>query len=307
MEFHQLTYFLAAAQTQNFRKAADLCIVAQSALSRQIAALEKELEVELFTRQKKRVTLTPAGQEFALYVRNAMEQLQEGQQFIAELGTGQRGTIRIGCIESLATAFLPALFASFHQHYPHIQLKVRVNHTDELITSVEQGEVEFGLILDPRLQSELLIIKELFRQPLHLLVSAHHPLAQRQDQAGITLRQIMTEPFLLLDETSRMGQITRRIFTQRGVPLHPLVEIESVEGLKEMVRQGVGVTLTLPALIRPSQIGNDLVLLPIADLEEEFIFALVYRRVGSISRAAREFINTIAQQIEPTITSLMET
>ena len=73
MEFYQLTYFLAAAQTQNFRKAAELCIVAQSALSRQIAALEEELEVELFKRNKKRVTLTPAGQEFALYVRNAMD------------------------------------------------------------------------------------------------------------------------------------------------------------------------------------------------------------------------------------------
>jgi DNA-binding transcriptional LysR family regulator len=297
MEFHQLTYFLAAAQTQNFRKAAELCIVAQSALSRQIAALEKELEVALFTRQKKRVILTPEGQEFAQYVRNAMEQLQEGQQFIADLGTGQRGTIRIGCIESLATVFLPALFASFHQRFPNIQLKVRVNHTDELITSVEQGEVELGLILDPGLQSELLIIKELFRQPLHLLVSADHPLAHRQDQTNITLRQVAAEQLLLLDETSRMGQISRRIFAQSGLPLHPLVEIESVEGLKEMVRQGVGVTLTLPALIRPSQIGNDLVLIPILGLEEEFIFALVYRRVGSISRAAREFINAVEQQI----------
>ena len=142
MEFHQLTYFLAAAQTQNFRKAAELCIVAQSALSRQIAALEKELDVSLFTRQKKRVILTPEGQEFALYVRNAMEQLQEGQQFISELETGQRGTIRIGCIESLATAFLPALFADFHQRFPNVQLKVRVNHTDELVTSVEQGDMD---------------------------------------------------------------------------------------------------------------------------------------------------------------------
>jgi len=94
-----------------------------------------------------------------------------------------------------------------------------------------------------------------------------------------------------------MGQITRRIFAQRGLPLHPLVEIESVEGLKEMIRQGIGVTLTLPALIRPSQIGNDLVLLPITDLPEEFIFALVYRRVGAISRAAREFINVISPQL----------
>ncbi|HEV2472671.1 MAG TPA: LysR family transcriptional regulator [Chthonomonadales bacterium] len=294
MEFYQLTYFLAAAQTQNFRKAAELCLVAQSALSRQVAALEDELEVALFTRKKKRVMLTPAGQDFAVYVRNALEQLQEGQQFLAELQAGQRGTIRIGCIESLATAYLPTLFASFHQRYPLIRLKVRVNHTDELIALVEQGEVELGLILDPRLQSELLIIKELFRQPLHLLVSAQHPLAQKA--SPVTLEQILTEPFILLDETSRMGQITMRIFAQRGLPFRPLVEIESVEGLKEMVKQGIGVTLTLPALIRPSQVGTDLALLPISDLEEEFIFALVYHRVGSISRAAREFIKAIAQQ-----------
>ncbi len=292
MEFYQLTYFLAAAQTQNFRKAAEICLVAQSALSRQIAALEDELDVELFARNKKRVALTPEGREFAVYVRNAMDQLQEGQQWLLKLHEGQRGTIRIGCIESLATALLPTLFASFHQYYPHIRLKVCVDHTDELVTLVEQGEVELGLILDPRLQSETLIIKELFRQPLHLLVSTQHPLAQAH-LSGITVEQITNEPFLLLDETSRMGQITKRIFTQRGLTVRPLVEIESVEGLKEMVRQNTGVTITLPALIRPSQIGSDLVLLPIIDLTEEFIFALVYRRVGTISRAAREFISTV--------------
>ena len=295
MEFHQLTYFLAAAQTQNFRKAAELCLVAQSALSRQIAALENELEVALFTRKKKRVTLTPAGREFASYVRNAMEQLQEGQQWLARMQLGHSGTIYLGCIESLATSFLPAIFSSFHQQYPHVQFKVRVNHTDDLIALVEQGEVELGLILDPRLQSELLIVKELFRQPLHLLVSAQHPLAQTKAPA-ITLEHVLTEPLLLLDESSRMGQITRRIFAQRGLPLKPLVEIESVEGLKEMVRQGIGVTLTLPALIRPSHASTDLALLPITDLTEDFIFALIYRRVGSISQAAREFINAISRQ-----------
>ncbi len=295
MEFYQLTYFLAAAQTQNFRKAAELCLVAQSALSRQIAALEDELEVALFTRDKKRVTLTAAGREFALYVSNAMEQLQQGQQFLSELQAGQRGTILIGCIESLATVFLPSLFAAFRQRYPHIRLKVRVNHTDELLMAVEQGEVELGLILDPHQHSELLIVKELYRQSLHLLVAARHPFAQGENPT-VTFAQIAAEPFILLDETSRMGQITARIFAQRGYPLHPLVEIESVEGLKEMVKQGVGVTLTLPALIRPSQIGSDLALIPIADLDEEFVFALVYRRVGSISRAAREFINAIVQR-----------
>lgn len=295
MEFHQLTYFLAAAQTQNFRKAAELCLVAQSALSRQIAALEDELEVALFTRQKKRVLLTPEGQEFARYVRNAMQQLQEGQQWLTEFHAGERGTIRIGCIESLATSFLPALFATFHQQYPQVRFKVRVNHTDELIMLVEQGEVELGLILDPHLQSELLIIQELFRQPLHLLVSTQHTFA-REKLPSVTLRQITGEALLVLDETSRMGQITKRVFAQHGLPMRALVEIESVEGLKEMVSQGIGVTLTLPALIRPSQIGQNLALIPIADVPEDLVFALVYRRVGSISRAARMFIRMIHQR-----------
>ncbi len=298
MEFYQLTYFLAAAQTQNFRRAAEQCLVAQSALSRQIAALENELEVALFTRSKKRVRLTPEGEEFARYVSKALEQLQEGQQMLAQMQIGQRGTILLGCIESLTTALLPTLFAAFHQDSPHVRLKVRVAHTDELIRWVEQGEVELGLVLDPQMQSELLIIKELFRQPLHLLVSARHPLT-RQGSA-VLLEEILAEPLLLLDQTSRMGQITQRIFSQRGLPLRPLIEIESVEGLKELVRQGVGVTLTLPALIRPSQIGTDLALLPISNLTEEFLFALVYRRVGAISRAARVFINTIAQQVMKT-------
>src|SRR5579859_517208 len=294
MEFHQLTYFLAAAQTQNFRKAAELCLVAQSALSRQIAALEDELEIELFTRKNKRVTLTPAGQEFAIHVRSALEQLQEGQQMLSEVQAGQRGTIRVGCVESLAATFLPTLFASFHQQYPHVRLKVKVKHTDELITFVEQGALDLGLILDPMLHSEILIVKELFRQPLQALVPAQHPLARQA--APLTLEHITAEPLVLLEETSRLGKITKRIFGQRGLSVRPIIEIESVEGLKELVRQGTGITLTLPALIRPSQADNDLALLPIADLSEEFIFALVYRRFGPISQAARAFINAITQQ-----------
>lgn len=294
MEIQQLTYFLAAAQTQNLRRAAELCFVAQSALSRQIASLEEELDIELFRREKKRVALTEAGREFALYVKSALDELQAGKQSMNKLQSGQRGTIHIGCVESLAAAFLPPLFASFRQQYPHVRMKVRVDHTDELMAMVEQGNVELGLILDPATHSELLILKELFRQPLQLLVPAQHPLVQAN--AAVPLSRIKDEPLLLLDKTSRLGQVTGRIFAQRGLAVRPVIEIESIEGLKELVRQGVGVTLTLPALVRSSRSDNDLVLLPIDDVKEEFIFALIYPRSGSISQAARAFINAISMQ-----------
>src|SRR5204862_6271555 len=114
MEFRQLTYFLAAAHTQNFRKASELCLVTQPALSRQITALEKELGTVLFNRIKQHVELTDAGQAFVAYAKQALEGLHHGEQELARWQKGSSGTVLIGCNQSLATAFLPPLLAAFH-------------------------------------------------------------------------------------------------------------------------------------------------------------------------------------------------
>ncbi len=293
MEFRQLTYFLAAAQTQNFRKAAELCLVAQPALSRQIAALEQELGVTLFKRAKQRVSLTPAGQEFAVYAKNALEQLQQGQQAMVNVQEGQEGCVLIGCVEPLATAFLPAIFPSFHQRYPRIRLNVRVGRTDDVLSLVQRGEVDLGLIFDPTARPDTLVVKELFRQSLHLLVPAQHPLAR--SSTPLPLQAILAEPLVLLRETSRLRRSIERILAQRGMTVQPLVEIDSIAGLKELVRQGCGVTFMLPALFGSDHLDSEVAVVPIADIMEEFIFALVYRRSGSISRPARQFIHMIVE------------
>lgn len=292
MELRQLTYFLTAAQTQNFRKAAEICLVAQPALSRQIAALESEMGVQLFRRVKQRVVLTREGQDFASYVRAALDQLQQGQQAMARLQDGEHGTIYIGSIEPLTTAFLPNIFPIFHQRYPHIQLKVRVNRTDNLLQQIEQGELDLGLIFNPSVRPEILVVQELFRQPLQVMVSIDHPLA-RSKARSVTLTQLQHEPIFLLGETSRLRRAVERAFTSQGLSLQPIVEIESVAGLKEMVRHGTGVTFMLSALLNPGEIDREVLLLPIEDVTEEFVFALVYHRFRHISQPARHFINTI--------------
>ncbi|GHO46561.1 LysR family transcriptional regulator [Ktedonospora formicarum] len=291
MEFRQLTYFLTAAQTQNFRKAADLCYVAQPALSRQIAALEEELGITLFRRVKQRVVLTPAGQEFANYVKSALDTLQQGQFAMSRLQQGQGGTLSIGCNESLATALLPEVFSRFRGQYPDVRMKVSVNRTDEVISLVEQGEVDLGLIFDPDVRSEIVVLQELFRQQLQVLVSSEHPLA-RQEPREITLSRALEEPLILLDESARLRKVLDRIFLQRGFVISPSVEISSVEGLKELVRHGSGITLISPALMRSAH-HEGLTLLPISDLQEEFIYALVYRRFGTLSLLARQFIDIV--------------
>ena len=279
MELRQLTYFLTAVQTLSFRKAAELCLVAQPALSRQIAALEEELGVSLFTRAKQRITVTPAGNEFAIYARNALEQLQQGQQAMVNMQEGVEGTITLGCVEPLAIAFLPVIFQSFHQRYPRVRFNVQVLRTDDVMTLIEHEEVDVGLIFDPTSRPEVLVFKELFRQSLHVMMPAQHPLAQRP-RASLALEEILTEPLVLLRQTARLRRIIDRILMQRGIVVQPIVEIDSMEGLKELVKQGSGITLTLPALFGFNQGGDDVAVAPLADVPDQFIFALVYRRFG---------------------------
>jgi DNA-binding transcriptional LysR family regulator len=92
-----------------------------------------------------------------------------------------------------------------------------------------------------------------------------------------------------------LRKVLERIFLQRGLTVKPVIEIESVEGLKELVKQGCGVTLAPPALLWPPRMSDGLALLPIADVTETFIFALVYRRVGSLTVPARQFMNIVVE------------
>lgn len=303
MEFRQLTYFLAAAHTQNFRKAAEICLVTQPALSRQIAALEKELGMELFRRVKQHVELTPAGHTFVAYAQDALDVLQQGEQELARWQQGQQGTVLIGCNQSLAATFLPPLLATFRKRYPDIQLKVRVHASDEVIALVERGVVDLGFIYDPAVRSTVVKIKELFRQPLHLLTPVDHTLTQIEAHER-TLERILAEPLLLLGETARLRKVLERMFMQRGLTIHAKIEIESIEGLKELVRQGCGVTFMPPALLWPAQLNGGLVLLPVADMMETFIFALVYRRAGSLTVPARQFMNTVVEATSSFIPAL---
>lgn len=294
MEINQLKYFLAAAQTQNFRRAADLCAVAQSVLSRQIAALEAELGLQLFYRVEKKVVLSEAGSEFAKYARNALAQLQQGQQSLVELKTGERGIIAVGCVEALATTYFPVIFSHFHAKYPNIRLHITVAGADDLMEQIEQGKLDFGLIFHPITRPELLVVRELFRQPLHLITPLTHSFVQNKIES-VTLAQAAAEPLVILREGFGLRRIMEALFERHGFPLEFVAEIDSVEGLKELVKQQIGVTLMPKALIRRAQINIELATIPLRDYNEEFVFALVHRRFGIVSMAARALMNYILE------------
>ncbi|WP_201381956.1 LysR family transcriptional regulator [Ktedonobacter sp. SOSP1-52] len=300
MEIPKLTYFLAAAQTNNFRRAAELCSVAQPVLSRQIAALEVDLGVELFKRTHKRVHLTEAGREFAVYAQHALETLHQGQQAMTELHEGERGLVRMGCIEGFAFDRLPEIFTRFYQRYPHIRLQICIRGTDELLQLVEQGQLDFvvvGMTFDRGKPPETLMVQEIFRDRLHVLVAPHHPLAQLKG-SHILLEQVAREPLFLLSEGFGARRVIERVYEQHGFPVQPVVEVDLIEGLKALIKLGIGVTFLPPSMTR-SSLSAELVALPVADLNEEFVFGLVQRRFDVLSSAAKVAMKTFLQDLRP--------
>lgn len=294
MDAQKLTYFLAAAHTENFRRAAELCHVAQPVLSRQIAVLEQELGVELFERQGRKVALTAAGTAFIAHARAILDRIQQGRQAMAARRDTVGGLLRLGCIEPLSDTLLPPAFAAFHRRHPGARVSVTVSGTEELFGLVEHGDLELGLfgLAPERLRAyPLLVVRELYRDQLALLVADDHPLAHAAPTVSVA--QLFDEPLALLNERFAMRRILERIFAQHSRELAPAIDIDNVATLKLIVQAG-GVSTVLPhSLLSSVERQAGMVALPIADLPDVFTFALVYRQVASLSPAAEAFIETL--------------
>lgn len=302
MDAQKLTYFLAAAQTQNFRKAAELCHVAQPVLSRQIAVLEQELGVELFERQSRRVMLTPAGTAFIGHARAILACMNEGRQAMAARRGSIGGSLRVGCIEPLSDTLLPPAFAAFQQLHPNAHVNVTVSGTEELFGLVEHGELElglFGLAPERMKANPLLVVRELFHDRLALLVPPGHPLGRPGAPVGVA--QLFQERLALLNGRFAVRRIIERIFAQHSRELAPVLEIDNVATLKLIVQAG-GVSTVLPqSLLSPLDRQAGMAALLINDLTEVFTFALVYRRVASLSPIAEAFIEAVVASVGDSI------
>lgn len=293
MDAQKLTYFLAAAQTQNFRKAAELCHVAQPVLGRQIAVLEEELGVKLFLRGRRRVALTAAGETLVPHAQAILDRIKRSQQAMAALRAPVAGVLRLGCIEPLAATLLPPAFVTFHRQHPQARVIVTVRGTEELFGEVEHGALElglFGLVGERSQPNPLLSVQELRRDRLALWVAAEHPLARAGH--SVTVEQLLDEPLALLNERFAIRRLLGRLYAQRERELGPVLEIDNVVALKQLAQHGVATVLPRSLFTRADRRAG-IVALPISDLSEEFTFALVYRRIGTLSPVAQAFIQAV--------------
>ncbi|MFC7384526.1 LysR family transcriptional regulator [Sphaerisporangium rhizosphaerae] len=243
MELQQLRYVLAVAETRNFTRAAERCRVVQSALSHQIAALERELGARLFERTSRRVRLTPAGEAFLPAAQECLEAADRARSHVAAAGGEIRGRLAVGAIPTVTAVDLPAALKDYRRRHPRVRITLTSAGSDDLIEGVRQGRVDVAFLgLPPHTEPKGVQGRRLGAGELVAVVAPDHHRAEQE----VDLRSLAEEPFIDFRAGAAGRAQSDQAFAAAGVRREVPFEVSSADFMVELVGQGLGVGM-LPA------------------------------------------------------------
>lgn len=246
MTTDQIHYFLTVALCLNFTEASKKLFVAQSSLSRNIANLEEELNLKLFSRNKKHVRLTPAGavlfEEFSKLEKRLESAIESARQ--AEIGENMH--LKIGIVEAQeAEHFLPSSIGHLTSLYPTMQIDLTRGNFKTLRESLQKGQIDIAITLDFDIQSfthQDILYETLYHASGECLISKYHPLALKEDFQLRDLRDVTAiaiSPDISLGGYNNLVDFCKRYgFTPKNIR-----PAGSVEDIMLMVESGLGFTV----------------------------------------------------------------
>ncbi|KAE8558131.1 LysR family transcriptional regulator, partial [Paenibacillus polymyxa] len=185
MELLQLQYFLAVARLEHVTEAARSLHVTQSSLSKTIQRLEEDLGVPLFDRTGRKLRLNEFGSKFLHRAERALFELEQGKQELSDLSNPELGTLELA-VTTAST--LPNILREFRRKRPYIQFHVQMLTTQEMVTLLHRGEVDFCLS-SPPVEGNDIECKIVCIDPILVAVPKGHRLADRNSVSLTELRE----------------------------------------------------------------------------------------------------------------------
>ena len=243
MELRLLQYFLAVVREENISKAADILHVTQPTLSRQMAQLEEELGAQLFVRGR-HLTLTDAGvmlrrraEEVVALVDKIESEFEEKSDLAGEISIGTGGL--------LAAQMLAPIMQGFREKYPNVQFRLYSNSANHVKERLEQGLLDFGLLLEPIDVTKFDYIRMAEKEKWGLLIPAGHPLA---DKEHITKEELCSVTITMTDRLS----IQKEIENWLGEPISTLnifAYYNIITNVAMLVDSGIACSLTIEGAV----------------------------------------------------------
>jgi DNA-binding transcriptional LysR family regulator len=258
MEMQQIRYFLAAARTLNFTRAAEECNVAQPSLTRAIQQLEEELGGDLFRRERKLSHLTDLGQRMLPLMQQCHDMAQGAKVLAGSIKRGEIASLRLGLSHTIDISLLVPYLSELNRAFNGLELKFFRGNGLEIAEKLKQGDVELG-IAGPLDQSWARFdVWPLFTESFSLVVNAKHRLAGKgvADLEDIALERLLVRTYC--EQAEQMDALLR---SRNITSVHPH-ELSSERDLLALLEADVGVAVVPRSVAIPSSLTR----LPIAEL-----------------------------------------
>ncbi|MEX0730217.1 MAG: LysR substrate-binding domain-containing protein [Aquisalimonadaceae bacterium] len=285
MELRQLRYFLAVAEELNFTRAAARVGIAQPPLSMQISGLERELGAALFTRTKRKVALTAAGEALVVHARRVINTTQQAAEIVRAIANGEEGSLSIGAIFSSIYTLVPDALRSFTADHPTVDVRLQEMTVAQQILALHDGRIDLGImrgpVSDPDLETAVL-----FSEPFVAAIPADHPLAR---QARVSPEEFASEPLISISPAANLNFSARMVgmFVERDQSLRIVQEVADMHTLLGLVGAGLGVSV-VPASLQSIRI-NQVVYRPFTRRTPSTIMQLAWHK-GSASQTLPAFV-----------------
>ncbi len=300
MEFRQLRNFIHVVELSSITAAAESLNIAQPALSRQVKALEQELQVTLLQRHGRGVMPTEEGIRLASRAQSILEDVQELAEELSGSYAPLSGYLRVGLPPTVAEILATRLIERTMETYPEVKLQIISGFSGHVQDWLVRGKIDLGVCYEgqtsPSIRSQPIIIEQLF-----LVQSAAQ--ARKADRAPIEAPKALMKPLILPNREHGLRQCVETIAQKYAVALNVVLEIDILPTMLAFVERGLGSTILPPVSVINQVRAGRLLARPIVrhPIDRTLVLMSPLNRPGS--RLSSRFAKFLKSEVQSLVTT----
>lgn len=288
MDYKALSYFYQVARLGSFTRAAEQLNLAQSAISMAVKRLEQQLDLHLFHRHDRQISLTTEGERLYAQAGRILQAMQDADLEMEELRGLEKGEVQLGTPSMLGSYHFPPIIMAFKHRYPKLTFTVFEGGAWQLQQMLEKGELDLAVI-EAEEVSDALETRPILKDEMRVVVPLDHPFSHRES--------VRPEEFLLEDLVIfRRGYFHRKILDRMAehAGIEPNINFETnlLPLIRSIVKQGFGISTLLHMAVENDPELKTLPFDPPVHLD----LCLAWRKDGYLSRANRAFVDFVLEQ-----------
>lgn len=287
MDIDAIKSLKTIAETGSFSAAAERLNLTQPAVSKRISKLEDDLNCSVLERDGRRAKLTLAGKLLLEQTALPIQQLETVKHDIAALNDEISGELNIVTSHHIGMRRLPVVLKAFCDQYPSVKIHLSFADSEAAYQQISDGHEDFGVVTLGQRDYPNLITEPLWNDPLTVMVSKNHTLAQLNT---VSLEELSKEQAVLPGMETYTGRIVKRLFDKEGLQLKANMATNYLETIKMMVSVGLGWTM-LPA----SMVDENITPLTIEGLQAARTLGILQRQSYRPTPAAKAFLSLLRQ------------